>query len=80
MGLNRYAFKKCVEVKNATPTAMEAFTMKLQSLNITVQLDLNKNASPINNFKLFINRFTNLKQQCILMKTVRYNMKVYKDD
>ena len=33
-------------------------------------------ANPNDNFELFMNRFTTLKQQCIPKKTVRYNKKV----
>ena len=41
----------------------KAFAIKLQSSNITEQLDLNENASPNDNFELFMNQFTTLKQQ-----------------
>ena len=43
---------------------MEAFAKKLQSSNITEKLDLSENANPYDNFELFLNRFTTLKQQC----------------
>ena len=72
--------KRTIETENATPTAMEAFAKKLQSSNITEQSDLSKNANPNDNFELFMNRFTTLKQQCIPKKTVRYNKKVHKDN
>ena len=72
--------KRTIEIENATPTAMEAFAKKFQSSNITEQLDLSENANPNDNFELFMNRFTTLKQQCIPKKTVRYNKKVHKDN
>ena len=72
--------KRTIEIENATPTTMEAFAKKLQSSNITEQLDLSENAHPNDNFELFMNRFTTLKQQCIPKKTVRYNKKVHKDN
>ena len=59
---------------------MEAFANKLQSSNITEQLDLNENVNPNDNFELFMNRFTTLKQQCIPKKNVKYNKKVHKDN
>ena len=43
-------------------------------------LDVNENVNPKDDFELFMNRFTTLKQQCIPKKTVRYNKKVYKDN
>ena len=43
-------------------------------------MGLSENANPNDNFELFMNRFTTLKQQCILKKTVRYNKKVHKDN
>ena len=52
--------KRNIEKENATPTAMEAFAKKLQSSNITEQLDLSENANPNDNFELFMNRFTTL--------------------
>ena len=52
--------KRSIEIENATPTAMEAFANNLQSSNITEQLDLNENANPNDNFKLFMNQFTAL--------------------
>ena len=66
--------KRSIEPENATSTAMEAFANKLQSSNITDQLDLNENVNPNDNFELFMNRFTTLKQQCIPKK------KVHKDN
>ena len=68
--------KRSIDTENATPTATEAFARKLQSLNITEQLDLSKNVNPNDNFELSMNRFPTLKQQCIHKKTVRYNKKV----
>ena len=47
--------KRTIEIENATPTAMEAFAKKLQSSNITEQLDLSENANPNDNFELFMN-------------------------
>ena len=50
---NALKFKRSIETKNATPTAMEAFAKKLQSSNITEQLDLSENWNPNDNFELF---------------------------
>ena len=62
------------------PNNTASYTNKLQSSNISEQLDLNENANPNDNFELFMNRVTTFKQQCIPKKTVRYNKKVHKDN
>ena len=71
---------KFIEFQKDSRDAVELFVSKLRDSDIFGKMDFKKNANPNRNFKIFLDNFTKLKQNCIPRKRVRYDKKLHKNN